>query len=165
MNNEATIYFQRLQREDFGKLNALSVGDDQVRYVGTTLGLKERACETSHYHFIFQDNQVVGFFNIDTVYDQTYEFAEPGELGLRAFFIDKRFQGKGLGKASAKALKGYLAKVYSDRPSIALTVNCKNPAAYRAYLLGGFADTGELYHGGKAGPQHIMRMAIHCVED
>lgn len=160
MNNETPVYFKRLQSEDFEKLQSLSVGEDQIRYVGTPQGLLDKACETSHYHFILHEDQIVGFFNIDTVYDQTYEFTVPRELGLRAFFIDKRFQGMGLGKASAKALRSYLAKEYSNRPSIALTVNCKNPGAHKAYLHGGFEDTGELYHGGKAGPQYIMRMTI-----
>lgn len=160
MNNEIRIYFKRLQPDEFECIQKLSVGDDQIHYVGTVQRLLDKACGTSHYHIILHDDQIVGFFNIDTVYDQTYEFTVPGELGLRAFFIDKRYQGKGLGKASAKVLKNYLAEAYSDHPSIALTVNCKNPGAYKAYLHGGFTDTGELYHGGKAGPQHIMRMPI-----
>jgi GNAT superfamily N-acetyltransferase len=160
MRYETTIGFKRLQPEDFEQVKLLSVGEEQVRYVGTPHGLLENACETSHYHFIVKDGQTVGFFNIDTVYDKTYEFTVPGELGLRAFFIDRRFQRRGLGKASAKALRSYLAVAYPGRPSIALTVNCHNPGAYQVYLQGGFVDTGELYHGGKAGPQHIMRMKI-----
>lgn len=129
--------------------------------MGTPHELLDKASETSHYHIILHGGEIVGFFNIDTVYDQTYEFTVPGELGLLAFFIDKRYQGKGMGKDSAKALKNYLAEAYSGRGSIALTVNCKNPSAYKAYLHGSFADTGELYHGGKAGPQHIMRMTVN----
>ena len=160
MSNENSIHFRRVQPDNFEEIHMLSVDDEQVRYVGTTQSLVEKSCETSHYHFILRDGLVVGFFNIDTVYAQRYDFAMPEELGLRAFFIDKRFQGKGLGKASVKALKAYLTMEYSDRPSVVLTVNCKNPAAYKSYRHGGFWDTGELYYGGKAGPQHIMRMRI-----
>lgn len=42
-----------------------------------------------------------------------------------------------------------------------LTVNARNPAARAVYLAGGFADTGELYLGGPAGPQHVMRLPLH----
>ena len=81
-------------------------------------------------------------------------------LGLRAFFIDSSNQGKGYGKAAAMELKPYLVREYSSYSSIALTVNGNNPAAYKCYLGAGFEDTGALYQGGKAGPQHIMRMEL-----
>lgn len=49
---------------------------------------------------------------------------------------------------------------FSLPPAVALTVNRTNPAAYRCYPAGGFADTGRLYRGGRAGAQHILRMAL-----
>jgi hypothetical protein len=35
-----------------------------------------------------------------------------------------------------------------------------NPGAIRAYLKGGFTDTGEVWPHGEAGPQHVMRLAL-----
>jgi hypothetical protein len=45
---------------------------------------------------------------------------------------------------------------------IVLTVNVRNPVAIRTYRRGGFAEShaaaGALYHGGAAGPQHVLEL-------
>ena len=41
---------------------------------------------------------------------------------------------------------------------IVLSVNVRNPVAIRTYARAGFADTGELYLGGTAGPQHVFEL-------
>jgi hypothetical protein len=53
-----------------------------------------------------------------------------------------------------------LANTCPGAKSIILTVNCKNPAAYAAYISGGFVDTGAQYVGGNAGPQFIMQLVL-----
>ena len=112
------------------------------------------------FHIIRKHDQVVGFFKTDRAYDQAHEFAKTGELGLRGFLIGAQFQKQGIGRATMAALPRYLRKIYPDQPTVVLTVNCKNPAALRAYLGGGFRDEGEIYHGGNAGAQHILRLAL-----
>ncbi|GGY35516.1 hypothetical protein GCM10008098_30830 [Rhodanobacter panaciterrae] len=42
---------------------------------------------------------------------------------------------------------------------LVLTVNHNNHAALRLYLRAGFHDSGELYHGGRSGPQHLLLRA------
>lgn len=142
----------------------LKVTQDQEKYVGTVKELLEDFLEGEHSHLhphsIVVGEQIVGFFNIDINYSDTYEFTHNNELGLRAFLIDSKHQGKGYAKLASATLKQYLMAEYASFESIALTVNCKNSNAYKAYLKGGFLDTGELYYGGKAGPQHIMRMVF-----
>ncbi|WP_308811172.1 GNAT family N-acetyltransferase [Photobacterium profundum] len=83
--------------------------------------------ESGHKHVVLVDDAVVGFFVIDTA---NYGFCSKGALGLRAFFIDSRHQGKGYGKFSVAALKPYLQQAYSQNSKIYLTVNCKNLSAY-----------------------------------
>jgi RimJ/RimL family protein N-acetyltransferase len=103
---------------------------------------------------------IIGFFIIDTAYAQKYAFAQPGDIGLLAYFVDARHQGKGFGKAGVKALYPYLQAQYPNALSVVLTVNCRNLPAIKSYLQGGFEDTQQLYHGGRSGPQHIMRMPL-----
>ncbi len=41
-----------------------------------------------------------------------------------------------------------------------LTVNVRNQVARRLYLRHGFSDSGQLYLGGNAGPQHVLRLDL-----
>lgn len=109
---------------------------------------------------IVADGTVVGFFRIDLNYPAHMELALPGDLGVRAFMIGDAHQGRGHAKAACRALAGMVRENYPGAPALVLTVNCKNPGAYHCYLAGGFMDTGALYHGGDAGPQHVMRLPI-----
>jgi RimJ/RimL family protein N-acetyltransferase len=145
---------------DWKVVEQLSVDDSQVKYVGTIDELFKEKPANWNFHLIEVNKEIVGFFNIDTEYSSQYEFSKEKEIGLRAFFIRTTHQGKGYGTMAVKKLSEYLNKNYDEYTSICLTVNCNNLAAYKCYLAGGFQDTGELYFGGSAGPQHIMRMAI-----
>jgi len=111
-------------------------------------------------HLIGDGGQIAGFFLIDQDYAQHYPFASADSLGLRSFFIDQRFQGKGLAKRSLQALPDYLRAQGLAATYVFLTVNCKNAAAIPLYRQCGFEDTGELYLDGGYGPQHIMRLAL-----
>jgi len=138
----------------------LSVATEQVKFVGTMAEILVNIDHAVHPHVILDGDTVVGFFLIDTQYGHKYDFAESAALGLRAFFIDQRYQGKGYARRAVLDLKAFLASAYPGFHQIVLTVNCKNPAARHCYEQGGFADTHALYLGGAAGPQHIMSMAL-----
>jgi RimJ/RimL family protein N-acetyltransferase len=138
----------------------LSVTPEQVRFVGTTQQLLEEQESGWHYHLFLDDNRVVGFFNIDTEYGSRYDFAEPNELGLRAFLVGHQYQGKGYATQMLSQLPAWLSEHFSQSKSICLTVNKKNQAAKLLYLKAGFVDTGELYLDGSAGPQHILRREL-----
>ena len=43
---------------------------------------------------------------------------------------------------------------------LVLTVNRNNHAALHLYRRAGFHDSGELYHGGRSGPQHLLLRAL-----
>jgi RimJ/RimL family protein N-acetyltransferase len=75
---------------------------------------------------------------------------------LRGFYLDAAWQGRGLGKAAARAVRTLARQVHPDADLVVLTVNERNPAALAAYLAGGFVDTGARYLGGDAGPQHVL---------
>ena len=77
-------------------------------------------------------------------------------VGLRAFFLDVDWQGRGLGTRAVQACCEDVQARHPDRRLLALNVNCRNVTAINAYRKAGFVDTGELYLGGSAGPQHLM---------
>ena len=111
-------------------------------------------------HAIAEGDRVVGFFKVDRGYTDAHPFAAPGEVGLRGFLVDRAEQGRGIATAALRALPGHLAARHPKAPAVVLTVNCANRGAIALYRRGGFADTGEMWHGGRAGPQHVMRMRL-----
>jgi RimJ/RimL family protein N-acetyltransferase len=100
---------------------------------------------------------VIGFYRLD--YAPTIvarKSLDDASVGLRAFFIDLDWQGRGLGTRAVAACCDDLKRRHPERHLLALNVNCRNVAAINAYRKAGFVDTGELYLGGSAGPQHLM---------
>lgn len=139
---------------------SLSVHECQLPYVGTIESLINKGTKGSYFHVLVLDDEVVGLFIVETDYDKNYEFLLREDLHLAIFFIDKRFQGQGLGKKSCSLLYPYLRENFPDYDSIVLTVNCNNTGAYKCYISSGFNDTMQFYHGGPTGPQHIMRLRL-----
>ena len=154
------MHFERLEPHHHKQVIALAVMPEQRPFVGTTVELLAKQVSSSHLHVIIATDRVIGLFNIDTAYADQYDFASAQELGLRSFLIDSKMQGKGYGQQAVANLQPFLQANYAAFSAIVLTVNCKNPSAYHCYKRNGFHDTGLLYLGGKAGPQHIMRMPI-----
>lgn len=139
---------------------SIAVTSDQIKFSGTVAEAYGSAEEGIDFHGIWLGDQPVGFFKIDRLYHTRYPFVAKGDLGLRAFMIDADRQGQGLATRAVEALRAYIPQEYPDAQAVVLTVNMANPAAIRCYLKGGFADTGETWPHGDAGPQHIMRMDL-----
>lgn len=140
-------------------VRALRVDPAQYPFVGDAgANLADtEASPTSEAMAILADGRVVGFYRIDLLPGPIAgrEYGQATAL-LRAMAVDRRCQGRGIG---ARALLACCADLERRHPALrllALTVNCANPAAIRAYRKAGFVDTGELYFGGRAGPQHVM---------
>ncbi|EPA0985913.1 GNAT family N-acetyltransferase [Vibrio parahaemolyticus] len=150
------VTIERLSETHLNAVSDIELEDEQTKFAGTAKEFLADGSETTHLHIIKHDNQVVGFFKLDIAYRERYLFCSKDGLGLRAFALDKKYQGKGLGTTSIKALFTYIRKSYSSYNKIYLTVNCKNPAAQACYLKGGFQCDDNLYLEGPAGPQWIM---------
>ncbi|WP_046471721.1 GNAT family N-acetyltransferase [Allosalinactinospora lopnorensis] len=105
--------------------------------------------------------QAVGFGVIDRTAG-VGEFTDTPQYAvlLRSFYIDLEWQGHGVGRAVCAALGPFVRAVAPGTGEILLTVNEANTAAIRAYLAGGFRDTGRRYLGGDAGPQLVLRRAV-----
>ena len=156
----ARIDLRPLSKQDLKLVRHIQLTGDQAIYAGTIQQAFNTVENAVDFHAIFDGDYAVGFFKIDRNFGTNNDFANDGELGLRAFKIDGVQQGKGYGVAAAQALQTYLPDHYPSALSIVLTVNLANPAAYACYRKAGFTDTGELFTGSLAGPQHIMRMAL-----
>lgn len=152
-----SVIIRPYKPEDWSQVSQLSVTSDQLKYVASIDYLFSNRKKHWDYFVLEANETIIGFFNLDTAYWKEYDFALSGEYGIRSFFIDQRFQGQGFSRKAVIALPILIFQQYPNCPSLCLTVNCKNPVAYQSYLAGGFQDTRELYLGGSAGPQHIMR--------
>ncbi len=145
------------------QVRALRVAADQVKYVGNFAFNLDDALRdpSSEAMVVLEDDVVAGFYRLDftprAVIGRT--LGAPS-VGVRAFAIDKQFQGRGLGMRAALAMCDDLLLCHPDRRLVVLAVNCSNRIAVAAYRAVGFIDTGTLLAGGSAGPQHVMLHAL-----
>ena len=143
--------------DDWAQVKKLSVASAQQKYVATIDQLFSKPRAHWRFYVVEVERRIVGFFCLDKKYWIEYDFALPGEMGIRSFFIDQHQQGQGYASSAARQLIDLCLNEFPTAPSLCLTVNCKNKAAYRVYKSAGFQDTDQHYLGGKAEPQHIMR--------
>jgi ribosomal protein S18 acetylase RimI-like enzyme len=140
----------------------IAVAPEQVRFGGTPAASipaadRELARESV---VILRDGVPVGYFQLDL---RSVPGAPAGKdiVGLRALAIDRAAQGQGVGRAAMRALPAYVRARFPERTTVALTVNTDNPAAIALYASAGFVDAGTgLYHGGHAGPQHVLLLDV-----
>jgi GNAT superfamily N-acetyltransferase len=102
------------------------------------------------------DGVPVGFFILDASRDVKLYESRSGTVGVRALYIDRDSQGRGIGTAMLRELPDLARRLFPGTERLALTVNVTNPIAVRAYARAGFVDTGRRYLGGALGPQHVL---------
>ena len=142
---------------------ALRVHPEQYAFVGpieASLADAERS-HGSTPMAILRGDEPVGYYRIErhasTIAERDYGVPA---LGLRSFFIDARWQGRGLGSPAMAALTADLRQRHPQARLLVLTVNCRNLPALALYRRAGFEDSGALYHGGRSGPQHLMWLRL-----
>jgi ribosomal protein S18 acetylase RimI-like enzyme len=154
------ITLEPLGRDGFDRVAHIAVTPQQEPFCGIIAGHFQADEPECDFHLIARDGRPIGFFKIDRGYGTSHNFAAPDDLGLRGVMIDAGEQGKGSGKAAMLAVGGHVARHYPDAGALLLTVNLANPLAIGVYRAAGFLDTGTLYHGGRLGPQHILRLPL-----
>jgi ribosomal protein S18 acetylase RimI-like enzyme len=155
-----SVAFARLGPEDAPRVDHLTLGPGQEKFTAHPASRLGALRAGEEPWAVLWSGDIVGFLIIDRGYAEQYDFAWPGEPGLRSVLIDAGRQGEGIGTAAMAAVRGLMAAEYPEAASLVLTVNCSNPAAKAVYGKAGFGDTGFLFHGGRAGPQHILRMDL-----
>lgn len=107
---------------------------------------------------ILEGTEPVGFFVLHRGPAAGELAPEPRDVLLRAFLVDGAAQGRGIATRALAALPAFVAERLPGVRRIVLSVNVANPIAIRTYARAGFADSGRLYHGGMAGPQHVFEL-------
>ena len=138
------------------RLRVLPAQRDDVSAIGNLLA-DVALCPGSEPMAILHGDTPVGYYRIEPNARSVakHDFVVPA-LALRAFFIDTNWQGRGFGTRALAALISDLAERHPLARLLVLTVNRNNHAALRLYRRAGFHDSGELYHGGRSGPQHLL---------
>lgn len=146
---------------------ALEVDPAQVAWAGDIAwnvehALADAGCEPMA---VLLGEAVVGFYRLDPGASLVSRERLPeATLALRAFALDRRWQGLGLGRRALAACCHDLACRARAR-LLGLNVHRANLAALRLYRGAGFVDSGELVWGGRAGPQSLLLRAIGPTAD
>jgi GNAT superfamily N-acetyltransferase len=144
---------------DRAALLELGVHPAQRCYVGLIEDLlaDDLRCPDSEAMAIVHGETPVGYYRIERKVSVAIgRDLEPPSLGLRAFFIDWRWQRRGFGVLAMRALLADLAIRHPRAAQLALMVNCSNREALALYRRLGFVGTDELYHGGRTGPLWLL---------
>jgi len=138
------------------KLRVRPDQDEFVSPVAVTLA-DSLLCEGSEPMAILLGDEPIGFYRLEeSVRSIAGHDMDYPALGLRSFFIDRDWQGRGWGRAVMAAVIDDVETRHPAIEAIVLTVNCRNATALALYLRAGFVDTGELHLGGRSGPQHLL---------
>ena len=148
------LKLRRMSESDRARVSSITVSAGQLVFVDPIRETLSTADPDRHCHVMVAAETVVGFFQVD--YSSSHRTL-PDLLEVHEVQIDAAHQGKGHGRAFATSLVEFLTGEYPEAGGACLTVNLRNLHAYRLYKLAGFRDTGEIYAGGRSGPQHIMR--------
>jgi RimJ/RimL family protein N-acetyltransferase len=142
------------------RLLALAPRPEQERFSGRlteTLPAAEADPEREPVA-ILEGDEPVGFFVLHRGPAAGELAPERRDVLLRAFLVDAAAQGRGIATRALEALPGFVAERLPGVRRIVLSVNVRNPVAIRTYQRAGFADSGALYGGGSAGPQHVFEL-------
>jgi diamine N-acetyltransferase len=161
--SEMQVTLREVTRDNWTEAFDLSVKPDQLRFIaeGTppvAIALAKAYIRPSGIpavpYAIYSGPEMVGFFNL------VYEPGSVDNYWIFHYFIDQRFQGRGLGTAGLDALVRLLKADYPACESLALTVDPENHAAERLYRRFGFQATGEVAFGEPVHRLSIDRISV-----
>ena len=133
------IHLAEITETNFFAARALSLREDQQRFLDSPLGILARGSvyrnERARVLAVADEGAVVGLLLVKDMDE------EPACYDLQQFMIDSRFQGKGYGKAALSLLLDGLRRErkYAD---VEVCVDKANAAALALFFGAGFRDTG-----------------------
>jgi diamine N-acetyltransferase len=141
------LILEEVTRDNWQATLALGVSPDQQHFVADTAPIAAIALAKAYIrpgglvwvpYALSWDATMVGFAEL------AYHPDSADDYWMFHFFIDQRFQRRGLGK---QAMQQFLHLVRDRHPraqALQLTVHPDNIPAQRLYLQAGFAPTGEV---------------------
>lgn len=133
------IHLVEIDEETFFAVRALSVREDQRRFLDSPLGILARG-----YAYRAQRARVLAVADGETVMGLLLVKdmdEEPACYDLQQFLIDGRYQGKGFGRAALGLLLDRL-KAEGKYADVEVCVDRQNAAALALFTGAGFRDTG-----------------------
>lgn len=152
-----TVKLEKVTLHNQNDLLKITALPEQAPYSGNGELLTQHlnSPDKTVYLFYFDDQPLACFYLMkEPHYLTDFIGAANHPCYLMALTVNADHQGKGIGLLAMEALIEQLKDTECD--AIALSVNCKNPAAIRLYEKAGFHALEELYYGGNAGPQYVM---------
>ena len=144
------VRMKKITTENWREALELSVDTEQQKFVAAVtppvaIALAKAYIrpngKTVEPYGIYDQHQMVGFFNLH------YSPGSSDDFWIFHFFIDQRFQGRGLGTEGMKALIQHITDTHSSCRRIRLTVHPENEAAEKFYTKLGFTNDNTLTDG------------------
>src|SRR5665213_1620263 len=159
------VELREINKTVFTNAAGLKVHPDQMKFVCEDLNEYVRSWREDPQHLCYSiesKDKPIGFFALDFNLDRHTAYVPAAEdfCVLRCFFIDERSQGQGFAREALARIPALVRNSHPTIEKIYLTVNEKNPTAFKLYERGGFVGLEKRYLGGAAGPQHVMVLEL-----
>ena len=133
------VEFREITENNYDDCLKLEVSEDQKKFVASNVYSLAQAWvfyDTAYPFAIYAGNKMVGFIMMGY-------YKPKGIYNIWRLMIDKRFQGKGYGKAALVLAVKYLKEKYNVS-EIFLSFEPDNTVAEKLYSSIGFQRTGEV---------------------
>jgi diamine N-acetyltransferase len=137
--------WREVTRENWQETLSLSVHPDQRRFVADYAPIAAIALAKAYVrpgglrwtpYALYADAELVGFTALAYAPDSRDDY------WIFHFFIDKRYQGRGYGKAGLERLIELVRREHPQCRIVQLTVHPENRPAQRLYSVAGFRSMG-----------------------
>ncbi|KFN01131.1 GNAT family N-acetyltransferase [Bacillus clarus] len=142
------IHLKLATRENWEEALKLQVEEKQMKFVPTVavslakVYIKPDGANIEYVPFVIYDNNLmVGFIM------HAFEANTKDMYWINGFIIDKKYQGKGYGKAALNEMINWIQNKFKECQEIRLTVHEDNIHAKRLYENYGFKELGHVYNG------------------
>lgn len=142
--------------EDTLYLNEMQLKPFQQIYCDLPIKVLAQEKDGVSHHVVKKDDVPVGMFSVDSRYHLGFNFAKFDTLGISNLLIDDVRQSKGFGTEVCRMMPVYLRSLAPRARGSYMLVMVNNAAAHKAFLRGGWTDTGEKYTLGLKGIQNIF---------
>ncbi|QFT90746.1 Spermine/spermidine acetyltransferase [Bacillus sp. THAF10] len=136
MNNNGLILVP-VQSENWREIIDLKVNKSQENFIEPNeISLLEAAYDKKHdwkCFGLYLDGLAVGFVMVGALKERY--------IWLDRFMIDRKFQGRGLGKEALELVKEHISHTY-EVEEIVISILKENQRAKKFYQFNGFKDTG-----------------------